>query len=382
MTNKAQGNFLLSDFETAYLKFLHDKPSNWRARGLFSVLRFLSFFFLTGWWVKKASFRSGLRRRKRLTCPVVSVGNITTGGTGKTPVVISLARFFSDQGKRVAVLSRGYRRKAGKSSLVWVSDGKKLLATAEEGGDEPVLIAESVPDAAVLVCRDRYRAGLEALSEFKPDLFILDDGYQRRFELHRDLDILVVDGINPFSTGWVLPAGLLREPLGALAEADVFVLNKVNLARSPEDIRTVLARHNPRAYLVESRYRPLGLRDFRTGKEVKPSSLDRDPVGAFSGVANPLSFVRTLAEHKVLIRHVYPLKDHYPYTKEKLKAILEDAKLRGLKYLVTTQKDEVKLPRDMEIEIPILVLDIKWEVTGGKNHWETVLKNISLACSS
>ena len=370
------------DLETAYLKFLHDKPRAWWERALFSVLKFLSFFFLAGWILKKISYRSGFRVRRRLTCPVVSVGNITTGGTGKTPVVISLARHFTAQGKRVAVLSRGYGRNRKMSSLVWVSDGKKILVSAEDGGDEPVLIAESVPEAAVLVCKDRYKAGLEAMREFKPDLFILDDGYQRRFELHRDLDIMVVDGINPFSTGWVLPAGLLREPITAIDEANVFILNKVNMSRSPEDIRTVLHRHNPRAYVVESCYRPLGLRNFLTGGEVKPSSLDGVPVGAFSGVANLLSFIRTLAEFNVLIRHAYPMRDHYPYTREKLKAILEDAKARGLQYLVTTAKDEVKLPRDMEPEIPILVLDIQWEVTGGKNHWETVLKSISLASKS
>lgn len=372
----------MSDFETTYLKFLHDKPHTWWDKTLFSGLKFLSFFFLAGWWVKKTSYRSGLLRRKRLTCPVLSVGNITTGGTGKTPVVISLARYFSGQGKKVAILSRGYRRVRKGSSLVWVSNGEKLMADAEEGGDEPLLIAQSVPEAAVLVSKNRYEAGLEAMKQFKPDLFILDDGYQRRFELHRDLDILIVDALNPFSTGWVLPAGLLREPMNALAEANVFVLNKVNLIRNAEDIRTVLQRHNPRAYLVESYYRPVILKDFQTGKEVKPGSLDRASVGAFSGVANPISFIRTLAELKVLIRHSYALRDHYPYTKEKLTAILGDAKLRGLQYLVTTQKDEVKLPRDVELEIPILVLEIKWEVTGGKNQWDTVLKNISLACTS
>lgn len=371
----------MNDLESAYLKFLHDKPHRWWERALFALLKFLSIFFMVGWWVKKVSYRSGMRARKRLTCPVVSVGNITTGGTGKTPVVISLAKYFSQQGKRVAVLSRGYGRTHGQSSLVWVSNGKTILVGSEEGGDEPVLIAKSVPEAAVLVCKDRYRAGMEALREFKPDLFILDDGYQRRYELHRDLDILVLDGSSPFSTGWVLPAGLLREPLEALSEADVFIINKVNLARNPEDIRTVLNRHNPGAYVVESRYRPVVLRDFQSRKEVKPGVLDSVPVGAFSGVANSLSFIQTLAEYKVLACHSYSLKDHYPYTKEKLKAILEDARLRGLQYLVTTQKDEVKLPRDMDLEIPILVLEIKWEVTGGKNHWETVLKKFSLACA-
>ena len=196
----------MNDWEDTYLKFINDKPKGFRKNFIFVSLRFLSSLFLAGWWLRKTVYRSGLLRRKRLSCPVVSVGNITTGGTGKTPLVIFLAKYFSEQGKRVAVLSRGYGRKTNVSSLIWVSDGKKMLATPEEGGDEPVLIARNVPQAAVLVCKDRYRAGLEALREFKPDLFILDDGYQRRFELHRDLDILAVDGTNPFSTGWVLPA--------------------------------------------------------------------------------------------------------------------------------------------------------------------------------
>lgn len=370
------------DLETSYLKFLHDRPRTLWGQGFFSLLKGLSFLFLAGWWVRKVSYRSGIRGRKRLTCPVISVGNITTGGTGKTPVVISLARYFVDRGQRVAVLSRGYRRKRVTSGVTWVSDGEKCLVGPDEGGDEPVLIAQNVPKAAVLVSSDRYRAGQEALRRFKPDLFILDDGYQRRFGLHRDLDILVVDGINPFSTGWVLPAGLLREPLPALSEADVFILNKVNLARSPEDIRTVLQRHNPRAYIIESSYRPVVLRDFKTGKEVKPASLDRDPVGTFSGVANPLSFVRTLAEYKVLVRHAYNLRDHFPYTPEKLKSIFADAKMRGLSYLVTTAKDEVKLPKDAEMEIPVLVLDIDWQVTGGKQQWDNLLKNVSLSCGT
>ncbi len=259
----------MTAFESIYLKFLHEKQRNWFGRALFSILEGLSFFFLAGWWLKRASYRTRFLQRKRLACPVVSVGNITTGGTGKTPVVIELARHFSEQGKRIAVLSRGYRRKSKTSSPVWVSDGKKILVPPEEGGDEPVLIARNVPRAAVLVCKDRYRAGMEALRNFNPDLIILDDGFQRRFEFHRDLDILVVDGINPFSTGWVLPAGLLREPLRSLGDADVFILNKVNLARSPEDIHTVLHRYNPRAFVVESRYKPQVLRNFKTGKTVR-----------------------------------------------------------------------------------------------------------------
>jgi tetraacyldisaccharide 4'-kinase len=372
---------MMSSWEDTYLNFISEKHGGFRKNFGFALLKFLSFIFLTGWWVRKAVYRSGFLTRKRLSCPVISVGNLTTGGTGKTPLVIFLAKYFTQQGKRVAVLSRGYGRKTDSSSLVWVSDGKKILATADEGGDEPALIARNVPEAAVIVCKDRYHAGLEAMKKFKPDLFILDDGYQRRFELHRDLDILTIDGTNPFSTGWVLPAGLLREPLDALSEADVFVINKINLCRSPEDVRTVLQRHNPRAYQVEAHYKPGVLRDFQTGKEMKPSALDRVSVGVFSGVANSISFVRTLADFKVLIHHSYNLRDHFAYTRENLSEILKDAHLRGLQYLITTEKDEVKIPKNMELSVPILVLEIHWEAVHGKNHWDSILKTISLTCS-
>lgn len=371
----------MSSWEDTYLNFIGEKHGGIRRNLGFTLLKFLSFLFLAGWWIRKAVYRSGFLRRKRLSCPVISVGNLTTGGTGKTPLVIFLAKYFAQQGKKVAVLSRGYGRKTDSSSLVWVSDGKKILATADEGGDEPALIARNVPEAAVIVCKDRYQAGLEAMKKFKPDLFILDDGYQRRFELHRDLDILTIDGGNPFSTGWVLPAGLLREPLDALSEADVFVINKINLCRSPEDVRTVLQRHNPRAYQVEARYKPGVLRDFQTGKEMKPSALDRVSVGVFSGVANSFSFVRTLADFKVLIHHSYNLRDHFAYTRENLSEILKDAHLRGLQYLITTEKDEVKIPKNMELSVPILVLEIHWEAVRGKNHWDSILKTISLTCS-
>jgi tetraacyldisaccharide 4'-kinase len=338
----------------------------------------LSHVYLFGWWLKRLAYRLRLIPRRHLPCPVLSVGNLTTGGTGKTPIVIHLAKHFIQRGLKVAILSRGYGGHRKNDQPLWVSDGHKILAGPVEAGDEPVLIAHKVPKAAVIVCADRYRAGMEAVHQFSPDLVILDDGFQRRFSLHRDLDLLVVDGIHPFSTGRVLPAGLLREPLSALADASVFILNKVNFAHSPKDIRTVLTKYNPRAPVVESTYRPSHLRDLLTGKNIKPSILENVPVGVLAGIGNPISFVRTLADFNVVVRHAYPLSDHFEYTPESLESIASDARERGLLYLVTTEKDEVKIPRSFAQKIPVLVLDIDWEVTGGKNHWQTILKSLEL----
>lgn len=353
-------------------------PAEKIAEGL---LVFLSFGYLALWWTWRTLYRTGILRRRRLPCPVVSVGNLTTGGTGKTPVVIALAERFCAEGRRVAVLSRGYGRRTPSSRVVWVSDGERLLAGPEEGGDEPVMIARKVPRAAVVVCADRHKAGREVLERFRPDLVILDDGFQRRYRLHRDLDILTFDGLSPFSTGRVLPAGLLREPLSALQEANVFILNKADQARSIRDIETVLQQENPRAFRLQARYTPRRLRELSSGREVDPRHLEGVAVGALSAVASPLSFVRTLARLHVIVRHAYTLPDHADFRPDRLRSVLEDARARRLEALVVTEKDEVKLPREMPAGPPVLVLEVEWEVTSGKSHWEALVRNLLLASS-
>lgn len=372
----------MSSLEQAYLKFIHDRQKALPGEALFLLLKALALVFAAGWWLRRALHAAGLLPRRRLPCPVVSVGNLTTGGTGKTPLVIELARTFARAGKRVAVLSRGYRGRRPGAGPLWVSDGRGLLAGPAEAGDEPVLIARKVPEAAVLVHPDRHQAGLEAIRRFSPDVIVLDDGFQRRFGLHRDLDLVVVDALNPFSTGWTLPAGLLREPMSALADAGVFVVNKADQAGNLGDIRTILQSRNPKAYLVESRYEPVQLRDLTTGKRMNPSHLDGIPVGALSGVATPLYFIRTLAAHQVIVRHAYNFDDHYAYTPDELRRVADDARRRGLDYLVTTEKDEVKFPAGLELAVPVLVLEIEWRIQGGREHWEKVLRGLKLAAGA
>lgn len=358
---------------TSYLRFLRRDRQTWWGWPLFQVLKALSSLYLLGWWVRRSW--SGLFPAKRLLCPVLSVGNLTVGGTGKTPLVIHLAKHFIAQGKRVAVLSRGYGRR-DEGSLVWVSDGKALLATPEEGGDEPVLIAKSVPKAAVISCSDRVRAGREAVERFQPDLILLDDGFQRRRSLHRDLDILVLDATDPFSTGHVLPAGLLREPLGVLKEAGVLVLNKWDLAADPKGLKALLKALFPKTPFVTGRYRTEGIRNIRTGKKVPLPSLRRMSIGAFCGLAGPTSFLKGLAGLGIRPERSLLFPDHFAYTERDLRDILEAARAQGLKALVTTAKDEVKLPRIPSVSIPILTLDIRWEPTEGKDRLESALRKV------
>ncbi|MFZ3207577.1 MAG: tetraacyldisaccharide 4'-kinase, partial [Geobacteraceae bacterium] len=167
-------------------------------------------------------YRHGALRVNRLPRPVIAVGNLTVGGTGKTPMVALLCRDLLERGKRVTVLSRGYGGKAGKEPRI-VSDGRTLFLSPAEAGDEPYMLAVTMPGLAVVIGSDRYRAGLFALEHLAPDIFIMDDGFQH-LRLWRDLNILLVDSRSPFGNGLTLPAGLLREPVGAMKRADLVVL--------------------------------------------------------------------------------------------------------------------------------------------------------------
>ncbi len=373
----------LRDFKNEYLNLINSKKKkNFLASIIFFILQLLSYLFLFGWWIKKVSYRTRMFKKLKLSCPVISIGNLTTGGTGKTPLVIKLATHFTNAGKRVAILTRGYGRSQKLSEIVWVSNGKEILATPAESGDEAVLIAKKVPQAAVVVGHNRYVVGKEVIQKFNPDLIILDDGFQRRFNLHRNLDILLIDALNPFSSGYVLPAGLLREPMQCLSEANVIILNKVDLISNAQDIKTIIESYNSRAYLMESVYRPVALKNVLTGEKIKPDDLDDHSVGVFSGIANPLSFIRTLEQFHILVQHAYHFKDHYTYSKEKLLEIVQDVKKHGVTHLITTEKDLVKIPLDENYGIPILVLEIELEIFKGKTRWENILKNIILMCSN
>jgi tetraacyldisaccharide 4'-kinase len=278
-------------------------------------------------------YRAGLIPSRRLPVPVISVGNVTLGGTGKTPMVAWLARFLIGRGKRVAVLSRGYGG-SSKGAIRIVSDGSRLLLTPEEAGDEPYLLAQSVPGLMVVIGADRYRAGLLALQELKPDLFILDDGFQH-LRLKRDLNILLLDAEHPFANGKTLPAGFLREQPAACGRSDLVIYTRCGEGKHPDLF--------PGKPSLCSRHTLLGLVPIEGGELRGFGGLESSRITAFSGIANPAAFFDMLEARGLRLTATLAFPDHTGYGEEELAALcrLKDASRSTL--MITTEKDAVKL---------------------------------------
>lgn len=288
----------------------------------------------------RASIDRKARRGRRLPCPVVSVGNITVGGTGKTSFVRLLLDHLSKNGLESVVLCRGYKRKS--KGLMVLRCGDRDVTDPALYGDEPVMISRSREDCAFFVGEDRYHAGLEAVKEVSPDVFILDDGFQH-VSLRRDLDILLVDCTNPFDNGRILPFGLLREPLSAIERAHLVVLTRVNqsdLADSTEELIGGIAPHVPVLRAAHESHLIL----TADGREAELEELRGRPVYLFSGIGNHASFCLSALEcgARILEHRFFP--DHHWYTEQELAGLSRDCQDRGAQWLLTTEKDMVRIP--------------------------------------
>src|SRR5688572_23023253 len=236
-------------------------------------------------------YRRGTFRTTKLDRPVISVGNITTGGTGKTPLVERIARTIKKPGKKVCILTRGYGREEPRRQVV-VSDGQTILATPAEAGDEPYLLATKLLGSAAVICNaDRISAGRYAIESFGTDCFILDDGFQH-LRLARDLNIVTIDATNPWGGGQLLPYGRLREPLSGLRRADCVVLTRCDQAENLDALDAEIRALIPRL--------PTSI--FHSTMKPVRSLLPTGPVAAFCAVGNPTAFFRQLqqSEHEVV----------------------------------------------------------------------------------
>ncbi|HHL39641.1 MAG TPA: tetraacyldisaccharide 4'-kinase [Deltaproteobacteria bacterium] len=292
---------------------------------------------------RSALYERGVFRSRSLDCRVVSVGNLTVGGTGKTPVTMYVASRLRRMGRRVAILSRGYGGSVKETAVV--SDGSAVLLGPAEAGDEPCLMARRLEGVPVLVGPERLRTGERAVREFSADVVVLDDGFQH-LALRRDLDILLVDGRRGLGNGHLLPRGLLREPPQAAVRAGLVMVKEPRGGERPPFLPARL-----RAPVVGFHYRPASLREVHGGGRLDTAALRGARVAALCALADPDSFVRTLEELGAAVssRLFYP--DHHAYTPADMERIA--AASRGADLCVTTEKDAVKLaqldPRDSAI---------------------------------
>ena len=312
--------------------------------------------------VRRILSSAGLLPASSLPRPVVSVGNLVMGGAGKTPHVIHLARWLTGQGRRVGVLSRGYGRKS--RGVRWVSDGEGPIVTAAEGGDEPVLIARSLPGIPVVVGESRAAAGREVLSRRRVDVFILDDGFQH-LSLRRDVDLLLVECGRGLGNRRTAPLGPLREPPSHARFADALVITKCPDAESgARTARSVpFPQGSPRAF---SRLSPGGI----VGLDGLPSkeAAVGDAVFAFSGLAWNAQFRDTLEAAGFRVKGFLPFPDHHAYGRRDLDRIAREA---GGLPAVTTEKDLVRLPDDVPFSVGALRVEVEY-----LDGWEEISRMI------
>ena len=298
-------------------------------------------------------YRLGVRKRFRLPVPVIAIGNLSSGGTGKTPMAALVGKLLREQGLKVVLLSRGHggsHEKEGGAKIVSRGEGKLLLG-ADIAGDEPVLLAQLLPDVPVIVGRDRRVSGKLACAEFSPDVILLDDALQF-WQLHRDLDIVLLDARAPFGNGWMLPRGLLREPPFHLSRAGIVVLTRAD-AISPDTLeqrKHLVQRLAPRAALFTATHAPQSWIAL-DGTQKPLEALSGQSVAAFAGIADGKAFQKTLELLSLSLKFFHEFADHHTYKKQEtldLIAQLPDGPF------ITTEKDLTKLRHLWPVEEPPL----------------------------
>ena len=338
-------------------------------------------------------YRHRILHDQPLGCLVVVVGNLTVGGTGKTPVVEKFAKALRDRGRKVAILSRGYKSKAvpwWQKSWWWlthkeepppriVSDGTHVLLDSEHAGDEPFMLARNLPGVVVLVDKNRVKAGAFAIKKFGCDTLVLDDGFQY-LPLKGRLNLLLVDKTNPFGNGQLLPRGILREPIKHLKRASYVFLTKSNGQRDV-DLEALIKKHNPEVDIIECAHQPKHLQRFGVAADAPGA---REPLAflkgrrvmAFSGIATPESFEKFLRDLGALIVARERFLDHYRYADEDFEALFATARKEGAECLVTTEKDAVRIPENYRCALPLYYLRLEIEIIHGAADFDEAVGRI------
>ena len=355
-------------------QLLYQKEKPFWMKVLFLPLYVLSLPYGAAVRIRRFLYSLGLFHSRRLPCPVISIGNITVGGTGKTPLVITLAKGLTDRGIPVAILSRGYKGKRSSGPLV--SDGKTLLLSPEESGDEPFQIAQALKGIPVLIGKNRFRNGQLVLQQFDIRGVLLDDGYQH-LQLHRDLNILLIDAQIGFGDHHLLPRGILREPLEHLRPAHLFLLTKVEDPENCRSLEKMLREIHPSSPVFHSHYEPKGLISA-DGEWVELQALKGKKALAVSGIANPGYFSLLLRKCGMEIVREMIFPDHHRFTSKDLVAIEREGKEGD--WIVTTEKDIVKL-REMRMgHRPLFALRIEMKIWEEEEFYKRVMEIFQIKC--
>src|ERR1700757_4230184 len=358
-----------------------------RASALRGILYALSFVYDRLVQLRLYLYRKRVWRERTLGCLVISIGNLTVGGTGKTPIVEKFARALQAGGRRVAILSRGYKRVPRKRNWrSWlrgdsepprvVSDGKSLLLDSLTAGDEPYMLAHNLKDVIVLVDKDRVKSGRFAIDKWQVDTLLLDDGFQYLHLKHR-LDIVLVDRQAPLGNEFLLPRGTLREAPRNLRRASYIFITK-NTGKSNDALVKRIRRYNRTAEIIECAHKPLYLQNVFTGEKVPLERLRDAYIGSISAIAAPESFEAALAKLGAHVDLATRYIDHHYYTEGELISFIKRCIRRDLEMIVTTEKDSVRMPRlpEAEMKVPICFLRVEIEILSGHESWEHCVARI------
>ncbi len=299
-----------------------------------------SFIYLIIVCVRGVFYKFHILKEHPLDTRVISIGNITWGGTGKTPAVVFISQMLLKGGKRIAILTRGY------------------------GQDEHKLVSSLAPGVPVLVGRDRVKTGNEAIKKYSPDTLLLDDGFQYR-RLKRDLDIVCVDATNPFGNGWIIPAGSMRESLSSLKRADIYLITKVDLADNENlnNLETKLKKISPESVIVRSIHKAQHFYKLSSDQLVDVEALKERDIVLFSAIGNPAAFEKTILNLGLKFKRHFIFRDHYLYKKKDLDKITSYSDQNQIDTIITTEKDAIKLSRFTIHDSRFTILCIRLEIT-------------------
>ena len=375
--------------ETFVLEVIFEERPGKRAAVLRAGLFALSKLFIVGVKARRFLYDVRILRDSTLGVQVIAVGNLTCGGTGKTPVVEKFARELQDQGRKVAILSRGYRSKPpplGQRLLNKlllrddvtppriVSDGKSLLLDSETAGDEPYMLASNLKDVVVLVDKDRVKSGRYAIEKFGCDTLLLDDGFQYWKLRGRRRDIVLIDCQQPFGNEFLLPRGTLREPPSHVSRANTIFITKSD--GNTASLRARIARHNPTAGIIECVHHPLYFEDVFTGERHGLEFLKGRKVASLSGIAQPESFEQSLVKQGGELVYSKRFADHHRFTQQEILNVINRSKKRQAEAIITTQKDAVRFPKIDRRDLPIYFMRVEIKILTGAKDFQDCVRQI------